>query len=236
MMSTTFLLQVNWKDFLIGEQEWGFLPEAAIRSLVMFVVILVSLRLLGKRGVKQLSVFELGVIIGLGSAAGDPMFYKEVGLLPAIVVFLVVMALYKLVTFLNDKSNSFEKFVEGKPAYVISEGQLLVENFNQQPISKDELFSQLRLNNVSQLGQVERAILETNGELSIFYYPDDKVKAGLPILPHLCEEKLTQITKEDNYACAACGNMEKFKVSSEQVCTSCKKTEWVKAIAIKRIS
>src|SRR5215211_890000 len=95
MMSTTFLLQVNWKDLLIGEQEWGFLPEAAIRSLVMFVVILVSLRLLGKRGVKQLSVFELGVIIGLGSAAGDPMFYKEVGLLPALVVFAIVLTMYR---------------------------------------------------------------------------------------------------------------------------------------------
>src|SRR5215203_6826796 len=131
---------MDWSNLLLGEEHWPFLGETALRTVVMFLVILVSLRLLGKRGVKQLSVFELGVIIGLGSAAGDPMFYKEVGLLPAIVVFAVVMALYKLVTFLNDKSKGFEKFVEGKPAYVISEGQLLVENFNQQPISKDELF------------------------------------------------------------------------------------------------
>src|SRR5215218_2598987 len=109
MMGTTFLLQINWKDFLIGEQEWGFLAEAAIRSLVMFTVILVSLRLLGKRGIKQLSVFELGVIIGLGSAAGDPMFYKDVGLLPGMLVFLTVVTLYRLVTYLINHSEKIER-------------------------------------------------------------------------------------------------------------------------------
>src|SRR5215217_7488373 len=100
-MCKIFFLEIQWKALLLGDQEWGFLPEAAFRSFVMFVIILLSLRLLGRRGVKQLSVFELGVIIGLGSAAGDPMFYKDVGLLAGLVVFVVVLSLYKLVTFLN---------------------------------------------------------------------------------------------------------------------------------------
>lgn len=73
-------------------EDWSFLPETVLRSLIMFIVILISLRLLGKRGVKQLSIFELVVIIGLGSAAGDPMFYKDVGILPAIIVFSMVVA------------------------------------------------------------------------------------------------------------------------------------------------
>lgn len=85
------LLEIDWQTLLLGSETWEFLPEAAFRSFIMFLVILFSLRVLGKRGIKQLSVFELGVIIGLGSAAGDPMFYKDVGLLPGMVVFCIVL-------------------------------------------------------------------------------------------------------------------------------------------------
>jgi uncharacterized membrane protein YcaP (DUF421 family) len=81
----------SWKELLLGSEEWNFLPEVAIRTLVMFTIILIGLSILGKRGVKQLSVFELVVIIGLGSAAGDPMFYKDVGLIPAIIVFIIII-------------------------------------------------------------------------------------------------------------------------------------------------
>lgn len=70
----------------------------------MYLVVLVSLRILGKRGVKQLSIFELVVIVGLGSAAGDPMFYREVGILSAVAVFLVVVIAYKITSYFVNKS------------------------------------------------------------------------------------------------------------------------------------
>ena len=70
----------DWKQLLLGSEECSFLPETILRTSIMFIVILIGLRLLGKRGVKQLSVFELVVIIGLGSAVGDPMFYKDGGI------------------------------------------------------------------------------------------------------------------------------------------------------------
>ena len=82
------ILEMDWLTLLLGSEKWTFLPEVALRSLLMFLVILFSLRILGKRSVTQLSVFEMGVIIGLGSAAGDPMFYKEVGVLPGFMALL----------------------------------------------------------------------------------------------------------------------------------------------------
>ncbi|MGI8583969.1 MAG: DUF421 domain-containing protein [Chitinophagaceae bacterium] len=109
----------NWKELMLGGEDWSFLPETVLRSLIMFIVILISLRLLGKRGVKQLSIFELVVIIGLGSAAGDPMFYKDVGILPAIIVFSMVVGLYSLVTYSIGKNKNFEKLIEGKPVCLI---------------------------------------------------------------------------------------------------------------------
>lgn len=223
-------------ELLFGSEKWHFLFETALRTVVMFLAILVGLRLLGKRGVKQLSVFELGVIIGLGSAAGDPMFYKDVGLLPGILVFAIVIALYKLLTLLINRSPRFERFLEGSPATLVEEGCFLVENFKQEPIARDEFFSELRLRSVSHLGQVQLAIVETSGEISVFFYPDEAVKPGLPILPALCNQTLTAIEQEGTYACAFCGRTKKLPPAATHRCATCGKTQWVKAIDAKRIS
>ena len=111
---TNKLLQVlnfNWKQLLLGDEEWSFLFETFFRTIIMFILLLTALKLLGKRGVKQLSVFELVVIIGLGSAAGDPMFYKDVGLLPAFIVFTMVVVLYKLVNYFVGKNKKLEHVI-----------------------------------------------------------------------------------------------------------------------------
>lgn len=227
---------LDWKTILLGSEKWSFLFETAIRTLVMFIAILLGLRLLGKRGVKQLSVFELGVIIGLGSAAGDPMFYKDVGLLPGILVFAIVIALYRFITFLINRSNSFEQFVEGSPTCLVEEGCFLVENFREEPIAMDEFFSALRLKSVSHLGQVQQAIIETNGDISVFFFSDGDVKYGLPVIPALCKNKLTAIAKEDWYACTYCGHTALLQPAPKHACAACKKQEWLKAINTKRIA
>jgi uncharacterized membrane protein YcaP (DUF421 family) len=224
-----FFLQIDWKSLLLGEEKWTFLLEATLRSVVMFVVIILSLRVLGKRGVKQLSVFELGVIIGLGSAAGDPMFYKDVGLLSGIIVFLIVMSLYKLITFLINRSDKFETFLEGKPTTIIEEGQIVVKNFKKEPIARDEMFSQLRLNSVSHLGQVQKAIIETNGEISIFFMVDEKVRYGLPILPDLEDTWISSIPALGMYACTYCGNTKEIAPVEETRCDCCENKKWIAA-------
>ena len=229
------LLDLDWKTLLLGEENWSFLAETAFRSVIMFLVILFSLRLLGKRGVKQLSVFELGVIIGLGSAAGDPMFYKDVGLLPGMIVFSVIISLYRLITYLINRSERFEDFVEGTPTCVVKDGTLLMHNFEKEPIARDELFAQLRLHSVAHLGQVYQAIIETNGEVSVFYYADEDVRYGLPIIPDETDKKQMLIHTQDYYSCHFCGHTENIKPSNVHTCTGCKKKEWVKASNKKRI-
>jgi uncharacterized membrane protein YcaP (DUF421 family) len=230
-----FLLEINWKALLLGEEQWSFLIETVFRTTVMFLFILFSLRFLGKRGIKQLSVFELGVIIGLGSAAGDPMFYKDVGLLLGFLVLFVIVGLYKIVTYFINKSEGFEQFVEGKPTYVVSDGKILIQNFKKEPIARDELYMQLRLNDVSHLGQLEQVILETNGELSVLFYDNEEVKYGLPILPHLLKENFKNIPSEGIYACSNCGNTLTLQPSAEVGCTNCKGKTWIRAIRKKRI-
>lgn len=225
----------SWKELLLGSEEWSFLPETVFRSLIMFSVILVSLSILGKRGVKQLSVFELVVIIGLGSAAGDPMFYKDVGLLPAIIVFVMVTGLYTLVTHLVGRNKKVALLVEGKPVCLVEQGKFAIQNFEKEPLGQDEFFAELRLKGVSHLGQVNKAIIETNGGISIFFYEDKDVQYGLPIMPDTLLHQVKKIPTADQYACVFCGYTEKLQPAGKHKCPECKKEDWVKADNGKRI-
>ena len=220
-------------QIFLDDKSFGFLFEVAFRTFIMFVVLLLTLKLTGKRGVRELSVFETVIIIALGSAAGDPMFYEDVAILPAFVVFVVVILCYRLLTWLTGKSKRFEEFMEGKTECLIKDGKFVVETFNKESLAQDEFFSELRQQSVSHLGQVEYAYLETTGDVSIFFYDDDSIKFGLPILPHLFLQKSKNISQNGIYACTHCGNVENLN-SGKAICNTCKKDEWVEAVQSKR--
>ncbi|WP_316736976.1 DUF421 domain-containing protein [Pedobacter aquatilis] len=226
----------DFEKMLLGDENWSFIPEIMIRTLIMYLIILFSLRLLGKRGVKQLSIFELVVIISLGSAAGDPMFYKEVGLGSAIFVFAIVVGAYKITAYLVGKSKKVEKIVEGTSTYLIRDGKFSIENFKKEPLAQDEFFSELRQKNITHLGQVKLTIIETSGELSIFYFKDEDVKYGLPILPDDFEKRTEKITEEGYHSCSFCGNTVKVKPTEKLICDKCDKTKWVKSLNEKRVT
>ncbi|MBC7851363.1 MAG: DUF421 domain-containing protein [Chitinophagaceae bacterium] len=231
-----FLESLTWSKFLFGDQDMIFLLEVILRTIIMYIVILVGLRLTGKRGVRQLSIFELVVIIGLGSSAGDPMFYQEVGIISAIVVFMVVIGAYRLTTFLTGRSRKFEELIEGKTVCLIEKGKFCFQNFAKEDLAQDEFFSELRSKGVSQLGQVEFAYLEISGEVSVFYYTDEDVKYGLPLLPHEFCKQYKIIPVSDLYSCKFCGNTIKQEASQQPKCPICEKDTWIESSDRKRIN
>lgn len=225
----------DWERFLFGEEDVEFLLEVMLRSAIMFVVILVGLMVLGRRSVRQLSVFELIVILSLGSAAGDATFYKDVGLLSACLVFAMIIILYRLLIYIIGKSKKVESLLEGSPKYLIKDGQFNLEDFNKEPLAYDEFFAELRVRGVSHLGQVDQAIIETNGQLSLFYCPSDAVKFGLPILPEDYEEKYEYIPSADIYSCLFCGDTKKLNKGLNK-CENCGNICWVKSKNNQRIT
>ncbi len=235
-----FFLQANgldWQKILLGEEEWNFVPEVLLRTTIMFLIALTALRILGKRGVRQLSVFELVVIITLGSAAGDPMFYKDVGVLPALAVFTVVVLLYLGITYVVGRSKKFEHLVEGKPVCLIENGVFAIDNFKKESLAQDEFFAELRVKGVSQLGQVELAVIETNGDISIFFYEDKDVVPGLSILPGIFQNHSTAIPSPGVFSCTFCGNTESIPGPVDKhICHRCKKDKWARASIRKRIT
>ncbi|EGK02130.1 YetF domain-containing protein [Dysgonomonas gadei] len=221
---------MNWQDILFGAEDSIFLLEIAFRTLIMFFLLFAGLRIIGKRAVKQLSIFELLIIIALGSAAGDPMIYKEIGIVYALVVFIIIFLSYWLITKLIEYSERMETILEGKPYCIIHEGKASKESLQHKELAMDEFFSELRTQHIFHLGQVESAILETTGELSILCYNPPDIKAGLPIWPHYLEKKTKQIKYPGVYACTYCGFTKTMKEGESNKCGYCNNNdEWVKA-------
>lgn len=227
---------MDWNEILWGDLEAAFLLQILFRTVVMYLIILFALKILGKRGVKQLSIFELVIIISLGSAAGDPMFYKEVGLLSAFAVFVVIIISYKITTHLVFKYKTVEKLLEGEAIYLIDDGVFSIRNFNKESLGYDEFFSEMRQKSVSHLGQIDIAILEISGEVSLYFYDDEDVIYGLPILPTLYHQQHCEITEKCHYSCTYCGFTEIIVPTKLHICTNCKHDKWVKAINCKRIT
>jgi uncharacterized membrane protein YcaP (DUF421 family) len=224
----------EWRRLLFNDLPLTFLLEVVFRTVIMFTVVLLTLKFAGKRGVKQLSIFEVVIIISLGSAAGDPMFYEDVGLIPAIMVFLIILTMYRAVTWLLGKSKKFENFIEGETHCLIEDGQFSLQSFEREALAQDEFFAELRLKSIEHLGQVRNAYVETNGAISVFFYEDADVKYGLPIRPQLFSLKSKNIPKAGIYACTFCANTQRLEPTSAK-CSVCSKEEWVEAIKSKRI-
>jgi len=225
----------EWERILFNGLPANFLFEVAFRCFVMFAAVLLTLKLTGKRGIKQLSIFELVIIISLGSAAGDPMFYEDVGILPAITVLVSVLLLYRLLTWLISKNAKIDTWIEGKPIYLIKAGKICIKNFRHEDLAIDELFAELRTKNVSHLGQVKFAILEPSGEISLFFYSSSDVIYGLPILPHEFEQKEKKISLQGLYACCKCGNTDHLSPSVLHECAVCNGKEWIAAKNERRV-
>ncbi len=225
----------DWKNIFLSDLNWGFTGEIILRTFIMFTMILLFLRLSGKKGIRQLSLFEVAIIIGLGSAAGDPMLNKDNAILPAIVVFTVILLFYRLLTWLATKSERFESVLEGDPMYVIEDGVFVILDKSEHTYAKDEFFSEMRQQNIEHLGQVKTAILETTGTVSFYYYADEEVKFGLPVLPKPYAKKSMKISSPGKYACTFCGHVATIKASQHD-CPRCNKKEWVDAINNPRIT
>jgi len=222
-------MDLSLKDIFIGELNVSFILEIIIRTFIMFLMVLIILRLSGKKGVRQLSLFEVAIIIALGSAAGDPMFNKDTPLLPSVIVFAVIIIVYRIITYFASRHEKFEDLVEGEPLYVIEEGQFALGIKNDHTFAKDEFFAEMRQESIEHVGQVKTAILETTGNVSFYYFENEDVKYGLPVLPKLYGKKSDEIKNEDMYACTYCGNAT-YLVSGKHQCKRCGNREWVKAL------
>lgn len=221
---------MDWASIFIYDTSWAFAAEILLRVTVMFILIITSLRFTGKRGVRQLSIFELTIILSLGSIAGDPMFTEDLPLVQAVLIMSTVIFLYRLCTWGMMQYQPFEELLEGRSLYIVEDGMLVCNKIKQGKMSHDEFFAEMRQQGVEHLGQVRTGLLETDGKFSLLLYPSDEVSYGLPLFPKQYQA-VTQIEADKYYACMYCGYVDIIS-NPDQVCPRCEDDcrNWAKAL------
>ncbi|MBE8712165.1 DUF421 domain-containing protein [Sphingobacterium hungaricum] len=224
---------MDFEKIFLNNTELQFVWEILLRCLVMYILIIVFLRLSGKRGVRQLSIFEITIILSLGSAAGDPMFTEDIPILHAFLVLFSIIVLYRTTTYFMMKSKKIEQLLEGKPICIVEDGLLVTRDVKRELFSHDEFFAELRQQHVEHLGQVRVALLETNGSVSILFYDDDEIKYGLPLFPKAYTE-IAYCKPDSKYACMHCGQIKHLQ-QIDEICSRCGEQHWTLAMKTKRI-
>ncbi|MGH8924562.1 MAG: DUF421 domain-containing protein [Acidimicrobiia bacterium] len=173
---------MEFERIFLGDLTWTAVLEILLRTAVMFLYTLVLIRLVGKRGLGQLSPFELLIIVALGSAVGDPMFYPEVPVVSGLLVITAVVGLERLLVLITETNQGIERVIESVPVCVVADGRLVQETLDKEDLSEHEIQMLLRLEGVENLGDIRRAYLEPTGKISVFWYPT-REGSGESILP-----------------------------------------------------
>lgn len=138
-----------------------------IRAFILYAVIVVGMRLMGKRQLGQLQPFELVVALMIADLASVPM--QDIGkpLLSGILPILALLLAELTLSFLNLKSERIRSFICGSPCFLIEHGKINYNEMKKQRMNLNDLLEQLRTNNIPNPADVEYAILETGGQLNI---------------------------------------------------------------------
>nr|WP_298140784.1 DUF421 domain-containing protein [uncultured Pseudomonas sp.] len=226
----------DWQRMLWDQTSVEFLAEVAVRTLLAYFVVFLFLKIAGRRGVRQLSLFELVVILTLGSAAGDVTFYEDVPLLPVFSVFVAMSLLYRLTTWLMNRFPRLQAWMEGRPFILIRNGSFELETLTQGNISHDEFLMELRQHGVEHLGQVRLGIVEVNGDVSLYFYDRDAIRPGLSVLPEAQRVLFTRAPGAMLAACNMCGALQQFEAGQQLKCSRCGHDRWCEALRTPYIS
>ena len=161
------------------------------RTIVLYTMLILAVRIMGKRQIGQMEPSEFVVAMLVADLAAIPMQNNAIPLVNGLVPMLVVMGLELILSHLSLKSIRLRKMLCGKPVILIDNGKIVQENLRRTQVTLDELSGHLREKDVLDIQTVQYAILETNGNLSVFPYPaeqpavakDAKVKASRQYLP-----------------------------------------------------
>ena len=146
----------------------------ALRTTVVYLVLIAAVRLMGKRQIGQLEASEFVVTMLAANLAALPIEDPEFSMAEGITAIAVLAALEQLLSLGAMRSIRFRKLLCGKPVILIENGKILRENLRRTRVHLDELTEHLRQKDVLDIRTVQYAILETDGSLSVFLWAGDR--------------------------------------------------------------
>ncbi|QKZ13022.1 DUF421 domain-containing protein [Spirosoma sp. KUDC1026] len=223
---------IHWNDWvriLIGEVPGSYFIEIVFRMAFIYLLLTISMRLMGKRMASQLNRNELAAQVSLAATIGMPILAPDRGLLPAAVIAIVIVIMARLVSRLSYEDQSFEALTQDDISSMVSDGVMQMKNMRGARVSRERLLEQLRSGGLMHLGQVKRLYIEASGSFTMI--KADEPRPGLSIIPLWDSDfEWEQKHLPDQYVCNNCGNPGNHGAKPDQPCDNCKDNNWVKAV------
>ena len=156
-----------------------------IRTIILYSILIISIRVMGKRQIGQMEASEFVVTMLVANLAAIPMQDGAIPLYSGLIPILTVLGFELLLTTLSMRNLKFRRILCGKPVILIENGKILQQNLKKTSVTIDELTGHLREKDILDPRHVKYAILETNGNLSVFpfekYTPANAKDSGIPV-------------------------------------------------------
>ena len=148
---------------------------SVIRTILLYIVIILAIRIMGKRQIGELQTSELVVTLLISDIAAIPMQNTEQSLLSGIVPILIIIVCEIIISLLMLKRAGFRRIICGKPIVIISDGKINQSEMHQLRMSTEDLSEELRQQGIFNIEDVGFAIVETNGKLSVLKKPEKDI-------------------------------------------------------------
>jgi uncharacterized membrane protein YcaP (DUF421 family) len=228
--------EIHWADWhriFFGAAPAEFLLEVLIRTVIMYLVLLVVLRLMGKRMGGQLTIAELSVMLLLGAIISVPMQAPEKGLLQGIWVLIGILFLQRALNYYSVRNKKVELITQGWESLLVKDGVLQSKKLLEMNISREQLLAVLRNKKIFNLGEVKRVYLEASGLFSIFKF--EEARPGLALVPEKDRGLEVEFTIDHAVlVCKDCGITPDNKDQEHtETCKNCGHDVWTAAVTTK---
>ncbi|HSJ67240.1 MAG TPA: YetF domain-containing protein [Anditalea sp.] len=173
----------DWHRILIGDAPAIYLVEVFVRTIIIYVALLVTINLMGKRMGGQLTLTEMAVMVTLGALVAVPMQIYDRGLLMGLTALVVAIIFQRGFNWFGIKYTKFEKLSQGEVSLLIKDGEFEEDQMKKARISQTQLISILRNEQVTHISQVRRLYLEASGLFSLYKNDDVVMEESHFILP-----------------------------------------------------
>jgi uncharacterized membrane protein YcaP (DUF421 family) len=218
----------DWQRIFIGDVPGGFYLEVVLRIAIIYLILMVSMRLMGKRMASQLSRSEMIAMVSLAAAIGVPLQSPDRGILAAVVIAAIVISVQQLIASLSTKSERLETLAQGDITPLIEDSCLNLQNMKKTGISRERAFAQLRSSSIRHLGEVKRLYFEAGGNFTLIKNYENV--PGLPILPFWdkeYQEKVSSVCEEQ--VCEKCGKPAADGYTKQR-CPHCQNDKFIQAV------
>ena len=170
-----------------------------IRTVIIYILLSLSLRIMGKRQLGELDVSELVSTLLISEIASIPIDDPDIPLLNAVIPILFIVSVEVILSTIKNKSEKLKSVIEGRPEYIIYKGRLLQEVLCESRISINELLSEMRSQGIGNINEIEYAAIEQNGTLSIIKRGESKLAHTIIIDGSVIEKNVKRLGYNDTW-------------------------------------